>query len=70
MLPCTSTCRELQEEAGITAKSLSEVGILMFEFVGDPQLLEVHVFTGTEYEGTPTESDGKHSNSSTFSQNM
>ena len=30
----------------------------MFEFVGDPQLLEVHVFTGTDFTGAPAESDG------------
>ena len=30
----------------------------MFEFVGDPQLLEVHVFTGTDYTATPIETNG------------
>ncbi|KAK3612436.1 hypothetical protein CHS0354_032046 [Potamilus streckersoni] len=48
--------RELQEESGLKAKNLQEVGLLKFEFVGDPQLLEVHVFTSSEYEGKPTES--------------
>lgn len=50
--------RELHEESGLHCDKLREVGRLMFEFVGDPQLLEVHVFTGTEYMGTPTESQG------------
>ncbi len=31
----------------------------MFEFIGDPQLLEVHVFTTNKYKGNITESDGK-----------
>ncbi|KAL3876432.1 hypothetical protein ACJMK2_034281 [Sinanodonta woodiana] len=48
--------RELKEESGLEAKNLQEVGLLKFEFVGDPQILEVHVFTSSEYEGQPTES--------------
>lgn len=47
--------RELNEECGIQVKNLDEVGRLMFEFVGDPQLLEVHVFAGTKYTGEPKE---------------
>ena len=54
-----SVDRELHEESGLCCDKLSEVGRLMFEFVGDPQLLEVHVFTGTDYKGTPTESEGQ-----------
>ncbi|CAH1793631.1 unnamed protein product [Owenia fusiformis] len=49
--------RELQEESGLVAEQLDEVGRLMFEFEGDPQLLEVHVFSTRNYKGTPTESD-------------
>ena len=37
---------------------MDPAGILMFEFIDDPQLLEVHVFTTTKYRGTLTESDG------------
>ncbi|XP_045211326.2 oxidized purine nucleoside triphosphate hydrolase-like [Mercenaria mercenaria] len=47
--------RELKEEAELETKSLEEVGRLVFEFVGDPQLLEVHVFTGSKYQGQPKE---------------
>ena len=50
--------RELREESGLSCTGLTEIGRLMFEFVGDPQLLEVHVFTGTDYSGTPTETHG------------
>ena len=64
---CTATllytyffyCRELLEESGLTTNELQEAGILKFEFVGEPEILEVHVFTTNKYEGTPTESEGK-----------
>ena len=32
----------------------------MFEFVGDPQLMQVHVFTTSRWKGTVTESDGRY----------
>ena len=51
--------RELHEEAGIVSDDLKEVGVLMFEFQNDPQLLEVHVFVSWNYTGDVTESDGK-----------
>lgn len=54
-----SNTRELKEESGLHVSSLDEVGRLMFEFVGDPQLLEVHVFAGSEYTGEPVETQGK-----------
>ncbi len=52
--------RELFEESGVIAKHLSKVGLLMFEFIGSKQLMEVHVFQTNEYEGTPVETDGKY----------
>ena len=50
--------RELLEESGLTAHNMKEVGLLLFEFLGNPQLLEVHVFTTDKFSGTPTECDG------------
>ncbi|KAK3090803.1 hypothetical protein FSP39_014783 [Pinctada imbricata] len=47
--------RELQEECCLTANTLTEVGQLDFEFVGDPQILEVHLFTTKDVSGVPTE---------------
>lgn len=41
-------------------QDLQEVGLLKFEFVGDPVLLEVHVFSTTKYTGQPSESEGAH----------
>jgi hypothetical protein len=37
---------------------LTKIGILEFEFVGDPVLFEVHVFDVTQYEGEPVETEG------------
>ncbi|KAI5221472.1 7,8-Dihydro-8-Oxoguanine Triphosphatase [Manis pentadactyla] len=36
--------RELQEESGLTVDTLQKVGQIMFEFVGEPELMDVHVF--------------------------
>ena len=49
--------RELLEESGIQSVRLEKRGVNSFEFVGDPTILEVHVFDVQEFEGTPTESE-------------
>lgn len=49
--------RELREEAGIGVMLLEPAGTLTFAFVGDPVLLEVHVFRGSGVLGEPAESD-------------
>ena len=51
--------RELHEECGLSVSNeLDHVGVLMFEFVNDPVLLEVHVYRTYSYIGTPTETEG------------
>jgi len=56
---CTNIgCRELAEESGVRASSLRQIGLLMFEFIGDPQLLEVHVYSTDEFGGVIVESEG------------
>lgn len=50
--------RELWEESSLTVDELQEAGILKFEFVGEPQIMEVHVFITRNFKGTPAESDG------------
>lgn len=50
--------RELYEESSLRTEKLNEIGQIDFEFVGDPQILEVHIFTTTEFDGDPTESPG------------
>lgn len=50
--------RELLEESGLTVNALEKVGNIKFEFVGETQLLDVHVFRADTYNGEPTESEG------------
>ncbi|KAI9562934.1 hypothetical protein GHT06_010390 [Daphnia sinensis] len=51
--------RELKEESGlvVSPNNLEQVGIINFEFVGDPIILEVHVFTSAIYDGQPFETE-------------
>ncbi|MFA6315422.1 MAG: 8-oxo-dGTP diphosphatase [Candidatus Paceibacterota bacterium] len=49
--------RELQEEAGIGAKNLDKVGVIDFEFKGNPEILQVHIFKTDDFSGEPTESE-------------
>nr|XP_054106986.1 oxidized purine nucleoside triphosphate hydrolase-like [Callithrix jacchus] len=48
--------RELQEESGLTVDALHKVGQIVFEFVGEPELMDVHVFCTDSIQGTPVES--------------
>lgn len=49
--------RELQEEAGISVKDLDKVGLIEFEFKGNPEILEVHIFRTEQFQGEPSESE-------------
>ncbi|XP_017289026.1 7,8-dihydro-8-oxoguanine triphosphatase isoform X1 [Kryptolebias marmoratus] len=49
--------RELQEESGLTVDALEKIGNIKFEFVGETQLLDVHIFRADAFHGEPTESD-------------
>jgi 8-oxo-dGTP diphosphatase/2-hydroxy-dATP diphosphatase len=49
--------REMEEEVGITPKSFEKVGIIEFEFLGEPEMLEVHFFKVNEFIGEPKESE-------------
>lgn len=49
--------RELQEESGLTVDALEKIGNIKFEFVGETQLMDVHVFRADTYNGEPTESE-------------
>ncbi|XP_061329549.1 oxidized purine nucleoside triphosphate hydrolase isoform X2 [Pezoporus flaviventris] len=55
-------CRELLEESGLTVNTLQKMGQITFEFVGNSELMEVHVFRADDFHGEPTESDGKSTN--------
>lgn len=49
--------RELREEAGIEAGPLRPRGALTFEFEGEPEVLEVHLFSASAYDGEPVETE-------------
>ena len=49
--------RELQEEAGIVAKALDRRGIVLYQFLGEPAVHEVHYFRATSWSGNVTESE-------------
>ncbi|KAM6156589.1 oxidized purine nucleoside triphosphate hydrolase isoform 1-T1 [Erethizon dorsatum] len=49
--------RELQEESGLTVDTLQKVGHITFEFVGVPELMDVHIFRTDSVQGMPRESD-------------
>ncbi|KAG0231515.1 NUDIX hydrolase domain-like protein [Mortierella sp. GBAus27b] len=57
--PSQGALRELEEEAGITAKpeSFKKAGLLLFLFENDPVGLETHVYTAESYEGQIQECD-------------
>ncbi|XP_067859052.1 oxidized purine nucleoside triphosphate hydrolase [Heptranchias perlo] len=49
--------RELWEESSLTAHSLEKIGQIKFEFVGETELLDVHIFRTVGYQGEPVESE-------------
>ncbi|KAG6935126.1 nudix hydrolase 1, partial [Chelydra serpentina] len=49
--------RELLEESGLTVDTLQKMGQITFEFVGNSELMEVHIFRTDSFHGEPTESD-------------
>jgi 8-oxo-dGTP diphosphatase/2-hydroxy-dATP diphosphatase len=49
--------RETKEEAGVGLVDLNKVGIIDFEFEGNPEILQVHIFKINEFLGEPTESE-------------
>ena len=49
--------REVLEEARITPIDLHELGVMEFTFESTPDLLEVHIFKSTAYEGEVGESE-------------
>lgn len=49
--------RELQEECGVTADTLHKAGHIVFEFEGQPERMDVHIFRADSVQGTPAESD-------------
>ncbi|XP_051996119.1 oxidized purine nucleoside triphosphate hydrolase-like [Xyrauchen texanus] len=48
---------ELLEESGLTVDTLYKIGQIKFEFIGETELLDVHIFRADTYKGEPTESE-------------
>lgn len=49
--------REMVEESGVKPLDALLHGNILFEFEGYAELLEVHVFRATKFEGEPKESE-------------
>lgn len=49
--------RELREEAGIKVNSVEKVGKIDFEFLGNPEILEVHIFKAEDFSGELAEGE-------------
>ena len=49
--------REIWEEAGIKVAGIEKAGHIEFEFIGEPSILEVHIFRAVSFEGEPAESE-------------
>ncbi len=49
--------REMREEASLEIEKMEKVGVIDFEFVDLPEILEVHIFKVDEFKGQPEESD-------------
>lgn len=49
--------RELHEESGLTVDALEKIGNIKFEFIGETELLDVHIFRTDSYYGVPEESE-------------
>ena len=52
-----ATKREMKEEAGIIPGDIERFGIIEFEFQGNPEILEVHCFKTSQFNGEPKESE-------------
>lgn len=53
----SAASREVKEESGVEILQMQKVGILDFEFSGNPEILEVHVFRIGEFSGQPVETE-------------
>ena len=49
--------REVLEESGVEVADLKKFGIIEFEFQGNPEILEVHIFCAENFSGKPKESE-------------
>ncbi|PIR68336.1 DNA mismatch repair protein MutT [Candidatus Nomurabacteria bacterium CG10_big_fil_rev_8_21_14_0_10_35_16] len=52
-----SLVREIKEEAGIELSNFEKVGLLEFEFAKNGEIVEVHLFKTSNFNGEPEESE-------------
>ena len=49
--------REMKEECGIEITNLKKLGLIDFEFQGNPEIIQVHIFKVGDCSGEPKESE-------------
>ena len=49
--------REMKEESGVDIDDIEKVGIMEFEFEGNPEIIEAHIFKAKNFEGELIESE-------------
>ncbi|MEK9186372.1 MAG: 8-oxo-dGTP diphosphatase [Patescibacteria group bacterium] len=49
--------REVFEESGVSVGQLEKFGLIDFEFQGNPEILEVHIFKAEKFSGNPEETE-------------
>ena len=49
--------REMKEESGVDIDDIEKVGIIEFEFEGNPEIIEAHIFKAKNFEGELIESE-------------
>lgn len=49
--------REIMEEAGIIVGGIEKFGLVDFEFEGNPEILEIHMFKVMDFSGEPVETE-------------
>ena len=52
-----SLMREVEEESGIKLQDMQKVGFMEFEFKGNPEIIEVHVYKAEKFSGEVAESE-------------
>lgn len=49
--------REVREESSLEVQELEKVGLIDFEFQGEDEMLQVHIFSIKKYTGEPRETE-------------
>ena len=49
--------REIKEEVELEVLDMGKMGVMEFEFKGNPQILEVHIFKAESFSGKPIETE-------------